>query len=216
MQHVVVSKDYTRPRSSYLPKELPIRDREQHGNSLLSELQQIWQNFDNNRDNLAIINNPSIREGEYIIFKGAVDQTLEIGSLSSNGGVLLKLKTYNNIQEASVFIPESKRMSLLKKLSQYLTEQTKAGLPKHKPLVDKIESISRASLKDVWNSQLELLPTEEAVWCELWFALDQNNFTDELLEYIFKLCEFYNIKYSEERLFSLNALLLQLEQMAYS
>ncbi|KZE82736.1 hypothetical protein AV926_06415 [Myroides marinus] len=197
VKNVVDRQSYTRPKSGGGSSNLPSRDRQQHGSNLLKELQRIWQSFDTQKSN--VTNNQLIRQGEYIAFKGAEGQSLDVSSLSSNGGMFLALKEVDNVEKALVYIPSNKRDRLLRKVNQYLTEDTKSGKPKFQSLVDKVDSLRVASIEDIWNSKIDLLPKEEAVWCELWLVLDEESFTDDKFREIKELCRYYNINCSDVR-----------------
>lgn len=200
VQHVKESQGYTKPKMGFSGLPLPEKDKEKQGNLVLTSLQELWTRFEEEKEYTTRHDIP-MRKGEYITVKGEQGQSLEVDSLSSHGGAFLNIKKEKEIEEATIFIPFEKKEALLKKVSQYLTEFTSSGNPKHQKLIDKIALVHRASVEDLWTGDLMLLPQEEMQWCELWFALNEESFTDAVFHQIKERCDYFNIVYSTVRQF---------------
>lgn len=200
VKHVLERQGYAKPKVGFEPTPLPEMDKEVQGKLVLDSLNQLWTGFEE-ENRYATQHNIPMRKGEYITIKGGQGQNLEVESLSSNGGTFLNLKKENEVEEAIVYIPFEKREALLKKVSQYLTEFTSSGNPRHQKLIDKIAEIHRASVADLWTGDLALVPQEEALWCELWLALDESTWKDEVYQEIVALFDLYDIDFIEERQF---------------
>lgn len=169
-------------------RPLPERDRQEHGSTLIQGLSGIWQSFAEELVYRADLDLPT-RHGEYLTFKSATDDTLSIESLDSSGAVLLKVSKdfETNQQTATIFIPEEQKGKLIKKVQDYL-ETYQNEKPANQKLIDKIEQVNRTSLEQLWSSDIEYLPKEEPLWCELWLAtedLDRDRIVEDLSEICF-------------------------------
>lgn len=197
IKNVHTSQEYTTPPGPPIKSKLPQRDRQFHGNYIISSLNEIWE-----AHNQEIIQRNEkglpIKDGEYITFISANKQLLELDSLSSNGAKLLNVKNNsdNSQQAATIFIPENKKEKLIGKIEKYINEDTSAGHPKSQKLVEKIENVCRTTIDFIWSSSNEYLPKNEAVWCELWLAIDEAEI-DSKFQTLKRICVFHGIPFSE-------------------
>lgn len=197
VKNVHSSQEYTTPPSPPIKTILPKRDRQAHGDFLLSSLNQIWD-IHNQEVFHRTQNGMPVKSGEYITFIGAEKQLLELSSLNSDGAKLLNVKNNsdNKSQIATVFIPSNKQDKLLAKVVKYLKNDTGKGLPQNQKLVEKIENIQRTTIEFIWTGSNEYLPKEDAVWCELWLAIEESDINDKL-QRLNEICDFLNISFSE-------------------
>lgn len=173
-------------------KTLPERNRQEHGDALIQGLNAIWQDFIEELDYRKDLDLPT-RHGQYFTFKSATDDTLSIDSLDSSGAVLLKVSKdfETNQQVATLFIPQEQKEKLIKKVQDYL-EKDKNDKPVNQRLIDKIEQVSRTSLEQLWSSDLQYLPREKSLWCELWLATE-NLDKDQIVADLKAICHIYEI-----------------------
>lgn len=192
------SQNYTTKSQKITPKPLPERDRITHSDYLLSSLKQIWETHNKEFIERSESGKPT-RDGEYITFTGAENQLLELSSLNSDGAKLLNVKTNpeNKSQIATVYIPDTKKEKLIGKIKKYLNEDTKTGLPVSQKLVEKIEQIQRTAIQYIWSGSNEYMPKEDAVWCELWLAIEESEI-DTKLKTLSSICDFLSIKFSKD------------------
>lgn len=179
LKDVFTSQKFTTTQKGNGSKILPQRDRESHGSSLLSSLDEIWQQH---ASEIAERNKNSLptAQGEYIIFKSSINESLKLESLDSNGAKLLNVKIDRETHQqlATVFIAEDKIGRLVKKVQEYLDENNiyrgqDTGKPKNQALIDTIDTISRATIENLWSSAMEFLPRDQQVWCELWLDTEE-------------------------------------------
>lgn len=199
VKNVHSSQEYTTPPGHPINFPLPQRDRQSHGNLILSSLNQIWE-IHNQETQKRTENGLPIKDGEYITFTGSEKQFLELDSLSSDGSKFLNLKKSEetNQQFATIYIPEIKKHKLINKVSNYLTSNNPiSGLPKNLKLVDKIESIQRTTIEFIWSGSNQYIPTEQPVWCELWLAIEESDIGNKLQK-LYEICNFLNIPFSEK------------------
>jgi hypothetical protein len=195
VKNVHSSQEYTTPPPPPIKTILPKRNRQAHGDFLLSSLYQIWD-IHNQEALQRTENGMHVKTGEYITFIGAEKQLLELSSLGADGAKLLNVKNNsdNKSQIATVFIPNNKQNKLINKVAKYLNNNTDKGLPQNQKLVEKIEYIQRTTIEYIWNSSSDFLPKKDAVWCELWLAIEESEIKDEL-QILYKICEFLNIPF---------------------
>lgn len=194
------SHDYTRPSGGGGSEDLPLQNRDVHGKQLIDELQAIWQHYEHNISERKDAKLP-VKTGEYFTFTGIESHPLKLDSLSSSGATLLNVKKTERREEATIYIPQNKKEKLLQKIGQYCTELTAKNVPKHRDLIDRIESVQQTTVNYLWSSSNELIPTEEALWCELWLAYDEASYTIEVNQKLIEVCEFYAIQMATERTF---------------
>ncbi len=196
IKNVHTSQGYTTPPGPPIKSVLPQRNRQIHGDFILSTLSNIWQQYNEETNQRTEIYFP-IKDGEYITFIGSEKQLLELESLGSDGAKLLNVKINDESrQAATVYIPEDKKEKLIGKIIAYLTEETGKGLPKNQKLVEKLDNVIRTTVDFIWSGSNEYLPKEDAVWCELWLAIDPSEINDKI-QILNGVCDFLNILVSE-------------------
>lgn len=196
IKNVHKAQGYTTPPGHPIKSILPERNRHDHGEFLLSKLNDIWK-VHKEELNIRTENSLPIKDGEYITFIGSEKQLLELDSLGSDGARLLNLKKDDqNRQVATIYIPDEKKEKLIGKISGYISTDTGKGLPKHQKLVEKIDDVLKTTIDFIWSGSNEYIPKEEAVWCELWMAIE-NSEIQEKFKALVEVCDFLNISYSE-------------------
>lgn len=157
-----------RPRPRY-----PERRRAEHAAHLLSQLQSAASELQQKRDRLPV-GVPSA-DGIYLEFESKPDFDLTLKSLDlpSQGIELLAVKELLDEQSkktvATVFVPDDKISTFIKKVEEYSNQETKTGKPKNAPLVDSIEHIRIAVVRSLWTDLDEFFPREdELIWWEVW------------------------------------------------
>lgn len=151
--------------------KLPLRQRQSHGQKLLSQ-------FDNLREEIdAVIAEQKAfgidaGNGIYVQFESDPAFELKCESLEAlrSGVELLAVQTFQNKTLATVFVPEGKLNILTDKVSDYLEKNTPKGTAKNKQLVESIAEIQKAALEAIWTDDRELLPVEDnqEIWWEVW------------------------------------------------
>jgi hypothetical protein len=199
LKGVHTSQGFTTPKQVVIPpRPFPVRDRIEHGKSILFSLRDIWDNHI--VDNLERIENKlPVRNGEYITFTGAPHESLQLESLDANGSKLLNVRfdDVNSIQIATVYIPEDKQEKLKSKVENYLTKQNKDNKPENQPLIDKIETIHKTTIQNLWSSEFGFIPKENAIWCELWIVNDNKNI-ETLFTELKNICNLFNIEITDK------------------
>ena len=214
-------RDYTSPRSVIVEFKLPQRNRQQHGNVLKRKFQKLWTQIEEERQQNSAVSFPD-KKGFYLQFKSKLGFDLITESLENiRGGIHLlnieeKIKPKQGNQKiviATVFVPYRKADIFLKKINQYLQEDTKTGKPKNKNLIESIEEIQFAVLESFWQDKKALIPkNDESVECEVWLRIDSKSINrDNTLEQInkfFEVCDILNdnnknkFKYEKEHIIS--------------
>lgn len=142
-------------------------DRGGHGQRLIQNFQEAWPAPAAERET----------DGTYITFVSFPDLELAIESLDvrRNGDQpeLIAVREVQRpdgiVQEATVFIPDGKKQYFLDKLSAYV-EAAIRGQKKNAALIDGIQSIRQATLRELWTDPDDQFPKDltTAHWWEVW------------------------------------------------
>ncbi len=100
---------------------------------------------------------------------------------------LLSTRAEGDRTFATVFIPEGKLKNFLAKIDRYKTqnnERRKDKGPKHKELVESIESIQLPVVRSFWTDTADQFPAslDEKVWLEVWVRATQPDAAAETFE----------------------------------
>lgn len=159
----------------------PPRDRETHGDLILSQWRGIWAERDRRKAQVASEGRSiSDSKGCYIDFKGAAGFGLKVESLESRSkGISLSnvMVTKDNSGDetirATIFLRDDKKDVIGNKLSAYRNENIKdSETPKNNDLVAGIESVSESNIDSLWADDKSMIPQQggEPVWCEAWLV----------------------------------------------
>lgn len=185
----VNSEKYTSPKSGDGPPTIPERDRASHSQKLLNQFNAIWEEkrtMIQAREAEQI----STRTGTYLSFSSAANADLITKSLEDQrkGIRLLNIQEIVNtdnkiINRAIVYVPNGEEGHFIRKIEKYQTEQTQTGKPKNQKLVNSIEDVQLALLESFWVGDVELMPDENAKWCEVWLNISSDkSISDEEIE----------------------------------
>ena len=169
---------YKAPLSMGGQPRIPVRDRASQSQKLLRQFNAIWQTkaqIQQQREAEQI----ATRKGTYISFTSAADHDLITKSLEDlrKGIRLLNIKEIpvgeNQTQiRATVYVPNGKEGHFISKINKYQQEETIKGKPKNASLVNSIEDVSIALLEGLWTDNLQLIPADNAKWCEVWLNVN--------------------------------------------
>ena len=161
-------------------------DRSGHGSRLRDELNNAVNEFSEGDLDYNFV---------FIEFDSAIDFELDLDKFeNSKGDIRLvsckRIKSVDQdggehiIYKAAVYLQKKQVNQFLKKIDQYISENTKTGNPKNESLLANIESIKRATLESFWQEiELDFPDVEEDVWWEVWFNKSEasaNNFLEAI------------------------------------
>jgi len=182
-KHIFISGNVKPEKYKASPKQgsrpnIPIRDRVTHSAKLLQQFDAIWkekEKIQQDREAEKI----STRHGTYLSFTSAADHDLITKSLENiKKGIRLlnvkeeKIDEDHKVLKATVYIPNGMEGFFISKIIKYEREDLKSGKPKNAPLVNSIEDVSIALLEGLWTDNLQLMPTENSKWCEVWLNVN--------------------------------------------
>ena len=128
------------------------------------------------KSNIAVVSgNPN---GFYVEFDSdkKFPLNLEKLDLQSHGIELVAVRRENEVERATVFIPEGKVQLFLDRFEDYLTRDTRFGKPMNKSLVESIADLRLATLESFWTESMEPFPPfKEKLWWEVWLRNDNGN-----------------------------------------
>lgn len=218
--------NYTSPKSGGGSIKIPSRNRKQHGSFLKKKFKELWKQSEKEQQNRQAIALP-VRMGHYIEFRSRAGFDLitkSLENLSSNIRLLnireqeienqhkTEQQSNKKITIVTVYVPSNKVSFFLNKIEQYIEKNTKPtkkqlkedpnfqGNPRHKNLIESIESIRLAVLESFWQDEPELIPkNNKSVSCEVWLRTDksssssENNFNERGKKF-FNICDELNTR----------------------
>ncbi len=152
------------------------RDRQQHGGSLLRQLEALKPQIAEARKTQE---DAGIEEGFglQIEFESFPDIELAFESLARehSGIELLNVRDEDRQTFATVFVPDGKLDHFESLIRDYLDEKrdSRGHARDHKRLLDAIQQIRAASLRALWTDDSEVFPSsdEETFWWEVWLPV---------------------------------------------
>lgn len=149
-------------------RDLPSRLRATHAAHLVSRFEQAWSSAMERRGAVAIT---APAGGVYLEFESDPEHRLTVESLSHRpaGIELVNVRARRDVEVATVFVPEGKLSTFVRKVESYRDEQTDRGAPRNQKLIDSISDVRLAALECFWTDEPDLFPEEEseADW-EVW------------------------------------------------
>lgn len=109
------------------------------------------------------------------------------------------------IKTATVYIPKGQEAYFINKLEQYadstkdVADKSGNTKPKNDQLVRSIENIKLAVVESFWQSNMDLLPKEDAVWCEAWLRVDKNPDVFHILTSFYDVCQTLKISFNSKQ-----------------
>ena len=117
-------------------------------------------------------------EGIYVQFESTPGFELALTSLEPQRGsnhpevraVTTREVQGQEVQFATVFVPDGWIGRFCERFEQYATEQTTRDKPRHRDLVERIAKLRLATLRALWTDDEDEFPDDEerVVWWELW------------------------------------------------
>ena len=180
LDHSGETSEYTSPATRGAEFRIPPRPRTEHSARLRQQLDAAWQAARQTAEQRTAVSLP-VRQGVYLEFESAPDHDLVTKSLEDRraGIRLLNIRTVpkqddpeHTVTRATVYIPAGKERHFLEKVRKYAEEETKSGRPRNEKLVNSIEDVRLAVLESFWQDESDLLPADNAIWCEIWLQGD--------------------------------------------
>ncbi|GAA2684923.1 MULTISPECIES: S8 family peptidase [Actinosynnema] len=150
-------------------------NRRAHGTAIRAGLDKAEREARVHRERVSI-DVPGAVPGAYVEFESFPGIELALESLDSQASgprpelraVRLEGTEDDQVQVATVFVPEGAMVRFLKRVDAYLAA-AEEDEPAHRNLLDRISEVRRASVEALWTDPGALFPREEGpVWWELW------------------------------------------------
>jgi hypothetical protein len=184
------SRKYTSANSVVIEKNIFPRERQEHGTFLQGRFDVAWQESENEN---AVTH--SSRKGVYIEFvsdPGAELLTKSLEDMRSKKVRLLNVRKINDqhiidgkVVEhvktlATIYVANEQKQYFVKKLEEYLNENTPNENPKNQPLINSIADIRKALLiESFWCDDISLIPDDASDWVEVWLSTEDINEIEE-------------------------------------
>ena len=144
----------------------PPRDRVPHAETLIEAIRTAEQEVRTAAEEARPEEHP---RGISLEFRSDPEFKLQLKSLDASGIELRNARTTDGVMHATVFVPEGKLGSFVRKLEAYASENTRTDKPKNKLLAESISEVRLASLQSFWTDAGEFPAQDiEARWWEIW------------------------------------------------
>ena len=173
------TEGFQAPRTPIKRSKLPERDRATHGGSLLAQLAAIKPIAERAKVEQEQVGLDS-GFGLTISFMGFPDVELAFESLARERSGIELLNVHQGQTEtvATVFVPDGKLPHFDRLVQDYLVEHKdrSGNVRDHHALINTIQSIRAAAIKELWTDTPEALPRDEAaaLWWEVWLAIRED------------------------------------------
>jgi hypothetical protein len=88
------------------------------------------------------------------------------------------------VELATVYVPEGSLGFFLKRFEQYTSEETRTGKPRHANMVERIAGLRLATVEALWTDDPESFPApDDVVWWEVWLRVSDGREADRLRTY---------------------------------
>lgn len=178
LQNNANTEGFTSPSAGGGGASIPERDRQTHGNALLTQVQQLEKTL---TQAAAVQREAGMAEGLglQVEFESFQDVELAFESLARerSGIELQNVRHLDNKTLATVFVPEGKLVAFEKLILAYLDEnEDKKNGPKNSKLLNAITEIRAATLQSLWTDTSDELPKADAetLWWEVWLPVKNN------------------------------------------
>lgn len=170
---------------------LPERDRARHGGRLREAFERETQHGVERRDEAAGLLESS-PTGIQLTFESFPEVELALESLENRQlktpaevvAVRTEQRDEGAVQLATVFLPDEAIGAFIRRLESYLTEETPGGDPRYHRLIDPIEQIRLATLRELWTEATAPFPdTDGPFWWEVWLRRDEGRELDRFLRF---------------------------------
>lgn len=153
------------------PHKISVRqnNRTSHSAKLVEQISNIQSLEISRRQEREVVNNFAAN-GICITFQGAPDFDLLFEKLEfpKDGIELLSVFEREGHTEATCYIPEGKLDVFLKRIQDYATKDTRFNRPAYADLINSIDNIKAAALREFWTDENLIPETTEPIWWEVW------------------------------------------------
>jgi hypothetical protein len=167
------------------------RNRRQHARNLAAALREAYDRNEVLRARAGVTVHDA-EPGLYIQFESPAGFDLKLDSLEDRrkGIELVAVQTLYRgpsrvpVQLATAFVPDGKLKHFFDRFTQYATENTEKGQPRHKDLVARIADLRRATLRALWTDTLAAYPgIDESIWWEVWLRRHDGHELQRITEF---------------------------------
>ena len=172
-----VAEPYTPVSGGRNGKSPPSPDRQTHGGKLKASLMSTVEQAKERKTSRSDMRIEGVIDGIYIEFQSVPGFELALTSLEDRRRSIhpeLRAVTERTvddevIQMATVFVPKDRIGDFIKKVEQYIEEDTIGGKPRNQRLMERLADLRLATLEALWTDPPERFPNAKAkVWWELW------------------------------------------------
>jgi hypothetical protein len=151
--------------------------------------------------------------GLYLVFDSQPGFELKLDTLDARGSGIevVSVTRDDNVEKATVFVPDGKVGYFVKRFEEYATKTTKSGERSHKDFVERIALLRLATLRALWTDSAVAYPPEhESIWWEVWLRVTDGKEVSRLANF----CRHSGLELGEGRLTFPDRIVLLVEATA--
>lgn len=141
------------------------------------------------------------KDGVYLEFSGEKQYDFPIKKLENlNAGIrLLNVRIDDETIKATVYVPAGKESYFLEKVQAYAAPVDEGKAPQNNDLVRSIENVKVAMLDSFWFGDLNAMPKEVPVWCEIWLRFEQSDWETAEKNFI-ECCTAFGVEQNDQHI----------------
>lgn len=190
---------FSSPKQGGGSKNYPTRNRQEHGNYLNRRFEDVQNQANATRQQRKAASLPA-KSGVYLRITGQPEKEMLTKSFDQRKQGIRMLNQQDIIDENGhpisvviIYVPDGKISFFLKKIRQYLEEDTKKGNPKNARLLEGIEDIQLATVDAFWKGDNAILnDIDKTIWCEFWLRTFPNK-EEAIIQEFRASCDFLSI-----------------------
>jgi hypothetical protein len=171
-------------------------DRVEQGNKIRDDL---------NAAIAAFSDEAPVEDFVYVVFKSVPGFLLDLDKFDKGNYRLASYRKINEdpgdeTYEATVYLNRRAIAQFLRKVEQYIGENTPGGNPKHQTLLANLDEIRVATLESFWQEpELPFPNNQDVSWWEIWLNRDLDKLVEDQLAPVFELLEQANVQVGSNR-----------------
>lgn len=152
------------------PPKNPPEDRAAHGATLRASLVQAVRDAEARRKSAPVAVDPK-RSGLFVVVESTAKEVLDLASLEARakGVEVVACVREEDVDRATVFVPDSARRFFLDRLAVYETSTGAKGETNYRATFDRVATLRLATLRGLWTDDPDTFPAADTeAWWEVW------------------------------------------------
>ncbi|SAL82629.1 hypothetical protein AWB74_06333 [Caballeronia arvi] len=151
-------------------------DRGAHGQRLLKQIQGLGVDIEELEKQRAKLGLPE-RRGIRVAIEFRPPNAYDYSGIeyAKDGIQLLTVTTHEDHDVAVLHVPDGRLSAFVKRVTEYIEQNSKSGKPKNASLVNAIENLRRIAFEELWTDSAEPPQDDESHWLQVWLRHTAGN-----------------------------------------